>query len=211
MNMSLITQISPKPKEKELKEWERKLIHFDQVAKGRANGKVYPPRRTELYNLMWDENEERLLNMIENNIKKTVIFSQFYGVITHIQDRLTKNGIKCVTVTGKINTSQRAENLKKFKHDDEVRVILATSQSMGTGVTLTEASQMFFFGPPWRSADYDQCCDRLYRIGQDVDVYIYNVILDTQVLNLSSKMDKILRWSSDMFHSAIDGTVVNDE
>lgn len=201
----------PKSKEKELKEWESKLIHFDQVAKGRAIGKVYPPRRTEMYNKMWDENEEEFLNMIENNIKKTIIFSQFYGVISHIQDRLTKNGIKSVTVTGKVSTSQRAENLKNFKHDDEVRVILATSQSMGTGVTLTEASQMFFFGPPWRSADYDQCCDRLYRIGQDVDVYIYNVILDTQAINLSSKMDKILKWSSDMFHSAIDGTVVNDE
>lgn len=201
----------PKSKEKELKEWESKLIHFDQVAKGKAIGKVYPPRRTEMYNNMWDEHEDEFLNMIENNIKKTIIFSQFYGVISHIQDRLSKNGIKCVSVTGKVNTTQRAENLKNFKHDDEVRVILATSQSMGTGVTLTEASQMFFFGPPWRSADYDQCCDRLYRIGQDVDVYIYNVILDTQALNLSSKMDKILKWSSEMFHSAIDGTVVNDE
>ena len=164
-----------------------------------------------MYNKMWDEHENEFLNMIENNIKKTIIFSQFYGVISHIQDRLTSNGIKCVSVTGKVNTTQRAENLKNFKHDDEVRVILATSQSMGTGVTLTEASQMFFFGPPWRSADYDQCCDRLYRIGQDVDVYIYNVILDTNALNLSSKMDKILKWSSEMFHSAIDGTVVNDE
>ena len=201
----------PKSKEKVLKEWESKLIHFDQVAKGKAIGKVYPPRRTEMYNKMWDEHEDEFLNMIENNIKKTIIFSQFYGVISHIQDRLSKNGIKCVSVTGKVNTTQRAENLKNFKHDDEVRVILATSQSMGTGVTLTEASQMFFFGPPWRSADYDQCCDRLYRIGQDVDVYIYNVILDTQALNLSSKMDKILKWSSEMFHSAIDGTVVNDE
>ena len=207
----IINPSFPKSKEKELKEWESKLIHFDQVAKGKAIGKVYPPRRTEMYNKMWDEHENEFLNMIENNIKKTIIFSQFYGVISHIQDRLTSNGIKCVSVTGKVNTTQRAENLKNFKHDDEVRVILATSQSMGTGVTLTEASQMFFFGPPWRSADYDQCCDRLYRIGQDVDVYIYNVILDTNALNLSSKMDKILKWSSEMFHSAIDGTVVNDE
>ena len=201
----------PRTKEKELKEWESKLIHFDQVAKGKAIGKVYPPRRTEMYNKMWDEHENEFLNMIENNIKKTIIFSQFYGVISHIQDRLISNGIKCVSITGKVNTTKRSENLKNFKHDDEVRVILATSQSMGTGVTLTEASQMFFFGPPWRSADYDQCCDRLYRIGQDVDVYIYNVILDTSALNLSSKMDKILKWSSEMFHSAIDGTVVNDE
>lgn len=201
----------PKDKEKELKEWESKLIHFDNVAKGKAIGKVYPPRRTEMYSLMWDENEDKFIEMITGNIKKTIIFSQFYGVITHIQERLTANGIKSVAINGKISTSKRSENLNAFKHDDEVRVILATSQSMGTGVTLIEASQMFFFGPPWRSADYDQCCDRLYRIGQDIDVYIYNVILDTTALNLSSKMEKILKWSSDMFHSAIDNTIVNDE
>ena len=201
----------PKSQEKILKDWEAKLIHFDQVAKGRAIGKVYPPRRTALYNALWDENEDFFISKIHNNIKKTIIFSQFKGVITHIQDRLIQNGIKCVVVYGGINTSVRAENIRKFKQDDEVRVILATSQSMGTGVTLTEASQMFFFGPPWRSADYDQCCDRLYRIGQDCDVYIWNVVLKTPKLNLSSKMEKILKWSSDMFHSAIDGTVVNEE
>ena len=151
------------------------------------------------------------MNKIRTNIKKTIIFSQFKGVITHIQSRLIQNGIQCVVVYGGVNTTVRAENIRKFKHNDDVRVILATSQSMGTGVTLTEASQMFFFGPPWRSADYDQCCDRLYRIGQDCDVYIWNVVLLTSKLNLSSKMEKILKWSSDMFHSAIDGTVVNEE
>lgn len=194
-----------------LKLYEAKLIHFDQVAKGRAVGKVYPVRRTEMYNLMWDENEDQFVDMINSNIKKTIIFSQFYGVITHIQERLAENGIKSVSISGKVNTKQRADNLRAFKEDPDIRVIIATSQSMGTGVTLNEASQLFFFGPPWRSADFDQCCDRLYRLGQDCDVYIYNVILETRALNLSSKMDKILKWSGEMFHNAIDGTVVNDE
>lgn len=194
-----------------VKLYESKLIHFDQVAKGRAIGKVYPVRRTEMYNLMWDENENTFIDMINSNIKKTIIFSQFYGVITHIQERLAANNIKSVSISGKVNTKQRSDNLRAFKDDPDVRVIIATSQSMGTGVTLNEASQLFFFGPPWRSADFDQCCDRLYRLGQDCDVYIYNVILDTKAINLSSKMDKILKWSSEMFHNAIDGTIVNDE
>lgn len=199
-----------KKMEKELFEWESKLIHFDKVVMGRAIGKVYPPMRNEMFISMWDENEETFVDMITSNIKKTVIFSQFYPVITHIQDRLEKNGIKTVSISGKVNNNTRASNLREFKNNDDVRVIIATSQSMGTGVTLTEASQMFFFGPPWRSTDYDQCCDRIYRIGQEADVNIYNVILDTPTLNLSSRMDKILKWSSDMFHSAIDGTVIEE-
>lgn len=201
----------PKDMEKTLLDWESKLIHFEKVAMGRAIGKVYPPRRNELFCAMWDENEDLFLDMINNNIKKTVIFSQFYPVIIHIKNRLEANGIKTVTVNGKVNNNERAKNLREFKYNDEIRVIIATSQSMGTGVTLTEASQMLFFGPPWRSTDYDQCCDRIYRIGQDTDVTIMNVILDTPQLNLSSRMDKILKWSSDMFHSAIDSTVVSED
>lgn len=200
----------PKKMEKKLFDYESKLIHFDKVAMGRALGKVYPPMRNEMFSKMWDENEETFVNMINDNIKKTVIFSQFYPVIMHIKERLVANGIQCVTINGKINNNTRASNLREFKNDEKIRVILATSQSMGTGVTLTEASQMFFFGPPWRSTDYDQCCDRIYRIGQDVDVNIYNVILSTPTLNLSSRMDKILKWSSDMFHSAIDATVIEE-
>lgn len=201
----------PQNMKKTLLEWESKLIHFDNVAMGKALGQVYPPRRTELFNTMWDQNEDVFLDMINRNVKKTVIFSQFYGVITHIKTRLEMNGIKTVTVNGKVNNNERAKNLREFKHNEDVRVIIATSQSMGVGVTLTEASQMFFFGPPWRSTDYDQCCDRIYRIGQDTDVRIYNVILDTPQINLSSKMDKILKWSSEMFHSAIDSTVVSED
>ena len=77
----------PKSQEKILKDWEAKLIHFDQVAKGRAIGKVYPPRRTALYNALWDENEDFFISKIHNNIKKTIIFSQFKGVITHIHSQ----------------------------------------------------------------------------------------------------------------------------
>lgn len=201
----------PDNMKKQLLEWESKLIHFEKVAMGRAIGKVYPPRRNEMFNAMWDENEELFLNMINDNVKKTVIFSQFYPVITHIKERLEMNGIKTVTVNGKVNNNDRAKNLREFKHNDDIRVIISTSQSMGTGVTLTEASLMLFFGPPWRSTDYDQCCDRIYRIGQDTDVYIWDVILDTPQINLSSRMDKILKWSAEMFHSAIDTTVVSED
>ena len=198
----------PKKMEKQLLDWESKLIHFDRVVIGKAIGKVYPPMRNEMFINMWDENEGTFIKMINDNIKKTVIFSQFYPVIIHIMDRLEKNGIQCVTINGKINNNLRASNLREFKNNEDIRVILATSQSMGTGVTLTEASQMFFFGPPWRSPDYDQCCDRIYRIGQDTDVNIYDVILDTPTLNLSSRMERILQWSDTMFHSAIDSTII---
>lgn len=195
---------------KDIHTWEKQLIHFDKVAMGKAIGKVYPKRRTELYCAMYKENEDIFIKMINENEKKTVIFTQFLGVADYITKELNNSGIRAVSITGSVKGSDRSTTINDFKYNESIRVIVATSQSMGTGVTLVEASQMFFYGPPWRSADYDQCCDRIYRIGQDVPVNIYNVVLDTSKLNLSSKMEKILKWSSEMFHSAIDVTIVTE-
>ena len=36
---------------------------------------------------------------------------------------------------------------------------------------------MFFFGAPWRSTDYEQASDRIWRIGQTDPVDIVNVKL----------------------------------
>lgn len=192
-----------------IEELERFFIRMEKSCLGRAIGQIYPPRRTALYNALYDENEDIFINMIQNNTRKTVIFSQFLGVIHHISEALTERGIGNVKIVGE--TKNRMDVIDQFKYDDNIMVILATSQTLGTGVTLIEANQMFFFGPPWRSADYNQCCDRIYRIGQTSNVTIFNVILKTDQFNLSDKINKILSWSGDMFGAAIEESDLNGE
>lgn len=194
---------------KELKELERKFIHMRKSCMGRAIGKIYPPRRTQLFISLYEENKQKIINMIQYNTKKTVIFSQLLGVIHYISQSLTDAGIGNVKIVG--GTSNRIDIINQFKDDDNIMVILATSQTLGTGVTLIEANQMFFFGPPWRSTDFDQCCDRIYRIGQTSSVTIYNVILETKEFNLSDRMNKILTWSGEMFGAAVDDLKLDDE
>jgi SNF2 family DNA or RNA helicase len=189
---------------KKLREYEKKLIFIMRSAMGTAIGAIYPKYRAEMFNAMYDENKELFINMINNNDKKTVIFSQSLPVIKHISDDLNKTGIATVRIVGGTSSTVRADIIDKFKNDELVKVICATSQSMSTGVTLTEANQMFFFGPPWRAADYQQAQDRIHRIGQDTDVNIYNVILDSEEMNLSDRMDTILKWSGDMAEAAIE-------
>lgn len=195
--------ISNKYELEQLKVLEKKFIHMKRSCLSRATGKIYPPRRTELFISLFEENKKHFISMIENNTKKTVIFSQCLGVIHYMSDALTAEGIENVKIVGG-DTKGRIDLINKFRNDDNVMVLLATSQTLSMGVTLVEANQMFFFGPPWRSTDYNQCCDRIYRIGQTSDVSIYNVILNSKEFNLSDKMNKILNWSSDMFGAAVD-------
>lgn len=186
---------------------EKKFIRMKEHCLGRALGEIVPPARVELFTKIYDENIDEIVDRIVQSPKKTVIFSQFKSVVNHIVDDLNARDIGAVKITGDVNSTQRLENLTQFKEDDMVRVIVATSQTIGVGVTLIEANQMFFFGPPWRSTDFEQCTDRIHRIGQTDDVNIYNVVLDTGTEeNLSSRMDSILQWSSEMFTSVISKT-----
>ena len=85
-------------------------------------------------------------------MNKTLIFTQFKGVANFVYKSLNDFDIGAVMITGDVKN--RMEILKEFKENDSVRVLVATSQTIGTGVTLIEANQMFFFGPPWRDADF---------------------------------------------------------
>ena len=189
---------------KNFKEAETAYVRMKSRALGKALGQIMHPRRKELYIQLYENNKEEIIDMIHNATKKTVIFSTLLEVVDYISKDLTKQGIGNVKIVG--GADNRMDKIQVFKNDDDIEVLIATSQTLSTGVTLIEANQMFFFGTPWRSADYDQCCDRIYRIGQNTDVNIYNVLLDTGGKeNLSTRMNDILKWSGEMFTSMIDG------
>ena len=66
-------------------------------------------------------------------------------------------------------------------------VIFAQEATLGVGFTLTNTEICVFLSPPWNKATYDQCSDRLHRIGQKktvtvIDLYI-NDTYDEVILN----------------------------
>ena len=194
---------------KNFKEAETAYLRMKERAMGKALGEVMHPRRKEMFIQLYEQNKKEIIKMIRNSTKKTVIFSTLLEVVHYIGNDLEKQGIKNVKIVG--GSGDRMKLIQQFKNDEDTEVLIATSQTLSTGVTLTEANQMFFFGTPWRSADYNQCCDRIYRIGQTTDVNIYNVLLDTGAeLNLSTRMNDILNWSDNMFNNMIEGESSGD-
>lgn len=101
--------------------------------------------------------------------------------------------------------------IDKFKNDDSCDCLVGTNSTMGVGVTITCANQELIFGAPWRKADFDQLSDRIYRIGQTTDCFIYNCLLRSKEKNLSDRMDEILTWSGDMVDSYIQSNNLKDE
>jgi SNF2 family DNA or RNA helicase len=208
-NQYVKPNIKDKNELKEFIEIETKYVKFRESAMGKAIGAIIPKRRAQMYIDIINENTSDILKYIEEAPKKVCLFSASLLVVKRLDEILTEKKIGHVTITG-ANSSERPLLLQKFREDDTVDVILGTNQTLSVGVTLTEANIMLIFGTPWRDSDFRQLCDRIHRIGQTDECYIYKVYLKSGTKNLSDRMDEILEWSKDMTDSYIDTLVENN-
>ena len=128
----------------------------------------------------------QLVGEIVQNGNKVVVFSTFKDSARYIFNLL--QDYKPLLCTGDQKDSQIQEAIQKFQTDDENKVMVATWQKMGTGVTLTQASYAIFLDTPWTSGVYEQAQDRIHRIGSTSPVFIYNLIckgtIDERVLQI---------------------------
>lgn len=185
-----------------LKYLTSQYVYAMQSATGLAIGKILPPAKTNCYIDIFHYNLQVFIDMINNNTKKTIIFTPFLQVANDTYETLLNNGIGCVKIVGE--TKDRMKYINMFKENDNIDVLVATTQTLSTGVTLTEANQMFFLGTPYRNADFEQACDRIHRIGQMTQVNIYTVLLDTgEEKNITERIDEIMQWSAEISDSML--------
>ena len=124
--------------------------------------------------------------IIENN-NKVVIFSTFKETVNILSNKLSKyNPLIC---TGDIDQSIIDNNINSFQNDNNYKLLIATWQKMGTGITLNSASYAIFIDMPWTAAETEQVEDRIHRIGSKKPVFIYRLIcantIDERVLELN--------------------------
>lgn len=154
-----------------------------------------------------------IAEIIQKAEKKTILFSSYKDVIKLAAETCASYGLQPLYITGD-NSQYAKEVVEEFKHNPEVNPLVASIQVMSTGHTITEANTAIFLNVPFRSVDYAQASDRIYRIGQDSTVYIYKLTLDTgSEPNLSTRMQDIIAWSREQFESIVgtSGTILDDD
>jgi SNF2 family DNA or RNA helicase len=148
-----------------------------------------------------------LLEQLEAQISnhKVLIFSQFVGMLDLIKKALIERNIKFEYLTGQ--TKNRAEKVKNFQENQEVRIFLISLKAGGIGLNLTEADYVYLVDPWWNPAVENQAIDRVYRIGQKNKVIAVRLIcpntIEDKMLKLqSSKKDlagKLVNTEADIF------------
>lgn len=115
---------------------------------------------------------ENLTQLAEEG-RRTLVFSQFTGMLDLIKPELNKAGIPFVELVG--STPDRATPVRRFQAG-EVPVFLISLRAGGTGLNLTAADTVIHYDPWWNPAVERQATDRAHRIGQDKPVFVYKLI-----------------------------------
>ncbi len=181
------------------------IKYVDKKIMGEVIGGLLNRLRRDMFSEMIENSP--LCKIINNSIKKTVCFTTFVDVVkSGVKFTTEKCGADPVAVFGE--TSKNVKGiLNNFKTKPNINPLIATIQTLSTGVTIVEANTVVFISKPWRHADQLQAEDRVHRIGQDTDVNVFTFILDTgSDQNLSTRMEDIVTWSKEMFEGIVGDT-----
>ena len=77
---------------------------------------------------------------------------------------------------GSLNTAQREAMLKQFQEDDESKIMILSLKAGGTGLNLTNATNVIHYDLWWNPAIEAQATDRAFRIGQTRNVQVHRFI-----------------------------------
>lgn len=144
-----------------------------------------------------------LPELIDGAKKKTIVFTSYVDVVDMAAEYLISKGYKPVVVYGETN-KDLPKLVKKFFDDENANPLIATFQSLSTAVPLIAANRIININQPWRDAIKTQSIARAARLGQDTDVEVYDILLDTDGKdNISTRNEEILKWSQEMVDSIL--------
>lgn len=137
---------------------------------------------------------DMVLNEIQGNLSqnKIIIFSQFLNVLDILKEKLSEKDIAFYNIDGSTPEKKRQEQINLFQtKDNPVRIFLLSLKAGNAGITLTEANYVFLIDPWWNRQVENQAIDRVYRIGQDKNVFAYRMIckdtIEEKIIELQQK------------------------
>lgn len=108
-----------------------------------------------------------LMACIESG-EKSLIITQWKGMGDLLEIYLMKHGIPSLRFDGSMSTRERQDILKTFRSCDVKThpILILTLKSGGLGLTITEASKVFFLDLWYNPFAHHQARDRVWRLGQ---------------------------------------------
>ncbi len=112
--------------------------------------------------------------------QKLVIFTEHRDTLSYLEARITtllgrKEAV--VIIHGGIGREDRTKIQEAFRHDPEVKIMLATDAA-GEGINLQRAHLMVNYDLPWNPNRIEQRFGRIHRIGQTEVCHLWNLVAE---------------------------------
>lgn len=158
-------------------EYEREKIEENpnkELNKELLEGGLY---RKYLSNKMVPHTIKFVNRCLEKN-EKVIIICCYDEELYTLRDYYSN---KCVIYNGKMSSKEKDQAKNEFMNNPEVKVIIGNIDSIGVGLNLTVSRLVIFNNFSFVPGINRQAEDRVYRIGQKRDVFIYyQFFKDTQ-------------------------------
>lgn len=152
-----------------------------------------------------DTKVDELMNIVEEfletNDSKVVIFSQWERMTRLVASEFDNKGIEYEYLHGGIPSKKREKLLTNFKENLNSRIFLSTDTG-GVGLNLQSASLVINLDIPWNPAVLEQRIGRVYRLGQNRNVTVINLVATGTI---EHKMLDVLNFKSSMASGVLDG------
>ena len=108
------------------------------------------------------------------NGEQAVVFTEYADSADWIEQRLTEEGYTARVYSGRLNTPERDAVREAFMRR-EYQIIVSTDAG-NEGIDLQSAHVLVNYDIPWSLVRLEQRMGRIHRVGQDRDVYLYNLV-----------------------------------
>jgi SNF2 family DNA or RNA helicase len=137
------------------------------------------------------------IKIINDFQDKLLIFTKYRTTQDYLVDFLKRNGLTVAEFNGSMRRSEKEAQIQYFRENAQ---ILVSTETGGEGRNLQFCNGLINYDLPWNPMAIEQRIGRLHRIGQQRDVYVYNLCAaDTVEYYILRMLDKKIN----MFEMAV--------
>jgi SNF2 family DNA or RNA helicase len=123
---------------------------------------------------------EELLAAARDGGESTLVFTQYVAMGHLLVRRLTDLDFEVGFLHGSLPVARRQELVDDFQAA-RFGVLVLSLKAGGTGLNLTQGTQVIHYDRWWNPAVEDQASDRAWRIGQDRPVLVHRLVTEGTV------------------------------
>jgi SNF2 family DNA or RNA helicase len=119
------------------------------------------------------EKVRKLIELLREGRQSTIVFCRHTATVDYLCGELLTAGIPYSSFHSGMPQQERQDALQTFR--DGETMVLVSSESGGEGHNLQFCNALVNFDLPWNPMQIEQRIGRIHRIGQNRDVFIFNL------------------------------------